>query len=69
MHSSTKMTMGTIFAMVMIVLMNVAFCTPLRMSRKNPHRPIEETATARTVSPPPSPRTPSPERVDMMKTQ
>lgn len=60
---------GTILAMVRTVLMAVAFCTPRRMRAKKSHRPADEIATARMVSPEPRPGTPSPVSVDMMKTQ
>lgn len=64
----TKTRMGTTLATVTIRLMAAASLTPRLMSRKNAHRPAEESSMARTVSPSPSAGAIAP-IVDMMSTQ
>lgn len=63
-----KTRIGTILATVTIRLMAAASFTPLRMRKKNDHRPTEERTMARTVSPSPSAGAIAP-MVDMMSTQ
>lgn len=63
-----KTRIGTIFAIVTIVLIAAACCTPRRIMKWNSHIPIEATTIAITVFPSPKTGKKAPS-VDLISTQ
>lgn len=63
-----KTRIGTIFAIVTMVLMKAACCTPLRIMKWKSQIPAEATRIATTVLPSPKIGKKAP-RVDLIRTQ